>query len=115
MAGLEAVRQALRLLRAHKARSLLTLFGLVWGTAAVILLVSWGEGVRVMLERGFFKTGKNMGEVWAGRISEDFNQAVREAPVLLETVRYWKQVSWYRDYFPDERILVLFFEDLIVA
>ena len=76
MAGLEAARQALRLLRAHKARSLLTLFGLVWGTAAVILLVSWGEGVRVMLERGFFKTGKNMGEVWAGRISEDFTPAV---------------------------------------
>jgi putative ABC transport system permease protein len=76
VAGLEAVRQALRLLRAHKARSLLTLFGLVWGTAAVILLVSWGEGVRVMLERGFFKAGKNMGEVWAGRISEDFTPAV---------------------------------------
>ena len=76
MAGLEAARQALRLLRAHKARSLLTLFGLVWGTAAVILLVSWGEGVRVMLERGFFKAGKNMGEVWAGRISEDFTPAV---------------------------------------
>jgi putative ABC transport system permease protein len=76
VAGLEAVRQALRLLRAHKARSLLTLFGLVWGTAAVILLVSWGEGVRVMLERGFFKAGKNMGEVWAGRISEDFKPAV---------------------------------------
>jgi putative ABC transport system permease protein len=76
VAGLEAARQALRLLRAHKARSLLTLFGLVWGTAAVILLVSWGEGVRVMLERGFFKAGKNMGEVWAGRISEDFTPAV---------------------------------------
>jgi len=76
VASLEAVRQALRLLRAHKTRSLLTLFGLVWGTAAVILLVSWGEGVRVMLEGAFFKAGKNMGEVWAGRISEDFTPAV---------------------------------------
>jgi putative ABC transport system permease protein len=76
MAGLEAVRQAMRLLRAHRTRSLLTLFGLVWGTAAVILLVAWGQGVRVMLERGFFKAGKDMGEVWAGRISEDFTPAV---------------------------------------
>jgi putative ABC transport system permease protein len=73
---LEAVRQALRLLWAHRLRSLLTLFGLVWGTASVIFLVGWGEGVQVMLERGFFKAGKNMGEVWAGRVSEEFTPAV---------------------------------------
>jgi putative ABC transport system permease protein len=72
----EAVRQALRLLRAHRLRSLLTLFGLVWGTASVIFLVGWGQGVREMLERGFFKAGKNMGEVWAGRVSEQYTPAV---------------------------------------
>jgi len=73
---LEAVRQALRLLWAHKLRSALTMFGIVWGTAAVIFLVGWGEGVRATLERGFFKAGKNLGEVWAGRPSEDFTPAV---------------------------------------
>jgi putative ABC transport system permease protein len=72
---LETLRQALRLLWAHKLRSLLTLFGVVWGTAAVIFLVSWGEGVRVMMEEGFFRAGRNMGEVWAGRIGEDFTPA----------------------------------------
>jgi len=74
--GFEAVRQALRLLLAHKLRSALTMFGLVWGTASVIFLVGWGEGVNAMLERGFFKAGKNMGEVWAGTVSEDFTPAV---------------------------------------
>jgi putative ABC transport system permease protein len=73
---LEAVRQALRLLWAHRLRSVLTLFGLVWGTASVIFLVGWGWGVQTMLERGFFKAGKNMGEVWAGRVSEEFSPAV---------------------------------------
>ena len=73
---LEAVRQAMRLLWAHRLRSLLTLFGLVWGTASVIFLVGWGQGVTAMLERGFFKAGKNMGEVWAGRVSEEFSPAV---------------------------------------
>ncbi|HKJ24862.1 MAG TPA: ABC transporter permease [Myxococcota bacterium] len=72
----EVLRQALRLLAAHRLRSLLTLFGVVWGTAAVIFLVSWGQGVRVMLEDGFFKAGKNMGEVWAGKIGEDYTPAV---------------------------------------
>ena len=72
----DALLQALRHLRAHKLRSLLTLFGLVWGTASVIFLVAWGEGVTVMLERGFAKTGKNLGQFFAGRIGEDFTPAV---------------------------------------
>ncbi len=71
----EILRQALRLLRAHKMRSLLTLFGVIWGTAAVIFLVSWGDGVRVMLEDGFYRAGKDMGEVWAGKIGEEFTPA----------------------------------------
>jgi putative ABC transport system permease protein len=72
----EAVRQALRILWAHKVRSGLTMFGVVWGTAAVIFLVSWGTGVQLMFEKAFFKAGRNMGEVWAGRVSEDFSPAV---------------------------------------
>jgi putative ABC transport system permease protein len=76
VSALEILREALRLLRAHKLRSSLTLFGLVWGTAAVIFLVGWGRGVRDKLELGFFKAGRNMGEVWAGRVREDFTPAV---------------------------------------
>ncbi len=72
----EAVRQALRILWAHKLRSTLTMFGVVWGTAAVIFLVSWGTGVQLVFEEAFFKAGKNMGEVWAGRVSEEFTPAV---------------------------------------
>jgi len=71
----EVLREALRLLVAHKLRSTLTLFGIVWGTAAVIFLVGWGRGVRDKLELGFFKAGRNMGEVWAGRVSEEFTPA----------------------------------------
>ncbi len=74
--ALESIRQALRLLWAHKMRSLLTMFGIVWGTAAVIFLVGWGEGSTAKLEWGFFKAGKNMGEVWAGHVSEEFTPAV---------------------------------------
>jgi putative ABC transport system permease protein len=73
---IEAFREAVRLLWAHKGRASLTLFGLVWGTASVIFLMGWGEGVTKMLEHGFENTGKNLGQVWAGRISEDFTPAV---------------------------------------
>jgi putative ABC transport system permease protein len=73
---IDALREALATLRAHKGRALLTLFGITWGTASVIFLTGWGDGVRVMMERGFFKTGRNLAEVWAGRISEEFSPAV---------------------------------------
>jgi putative ABC transport system permease protein len=42
----------------------------------VIFLVGWGRGVRDKLELGFFKAGRNMGEVWAGRVSEEFTPGV---------------------------------------
>jgi putative ABC transport system permease protein len=73
---MEAMRQAFRLLWAHKIRSTLTLFGLVWGVAAVIFLVSWGAGLRTMVEHGFNNTGKNLGQIWAGRIGEEYTPAV---------------------------------------
>ncbi len=71
----EAVRQALLLLRVHPLRSMLTLFGLAWGTAAVVFLSSWGLGLREMNERAFQRAGRNVIMVWAGRISDDFRPA----------------------------------------
>lgn len=73
--GGDAVRQALRLLWAHRLRAALTMFGLVWGTASVVFLVGWGRGTSAMLRDGFFRAGKNMGEVWAGKVSEEFTPA----------------------------------------
>jgi putative ABC transport system permease protein len=76
MSPLESFREALRLLLAQPLRSLLTLFGLVWGTAAVIFLLSWGAGLRTMLDTAFQRAGKNLVQTWAGRVSEDFSPAV---------------------------------------
>src|SRR5919205_3938523 len=42
----EAVRIALRGLRAHRLRSVLTMLGIIIGVAAVILLVAIGNGVQ---------------------------------------------------------------------
>lgn len=76
MSPLESLREALRLLLAQPLRSLLTLFGLVWGTAAVIFLLSWGAGLRSMTDTAFQRAGKNLLQTWAGKISEDFSPAV---------------------------------------
>jgi len=71
----ESLREAWRLLRAQPLRTALTLFGLIWGTAAVIFLVSWGRGLQSMMEVAFARAGKNMVFVFADKAKEDFSPA----------------------------------------
>jgi putative ABC transport system permease protein len=71
----ESLREALRLLRSQPLRTALTLFGLVWGTAAVIFLVSWGRGLKETMEIAFARAGKNMIFVVADKVKEDFSPA----------------------------------------
>lgn len=76
ISGREILREALRTLVAHRARAAMTLFGVVWGAAAVVFLTSWGRGVETMVERGLFRSGRNLTMVWAGRVKEQFSPAV---------------------------------------
>jgi putative ABC transport system permease protein len=71
----ESLREALRLLRAQPLRTALTLFGLVWGTAAVIFLVSWGRGLQEMMEIAFARAGKNVIFAIAAHVKEDYSPA----------------------------------------
>ena len=38
-------------------------------------------------------------------------KTLRRYPRMVDASRYWKQLSYYRRYFPDEQILILFFEE----
>ncbi len=71
----EAIREALRTLRTSWVRTALTLFGIVWGTASVVFLLSWGLGVRVMLESAYLRVGRNLVHVVPGHIGETFTPA----------------------------------------
>ncbi|MEO6026204.1 MAG: ABC transporter permease [Candidatus Binatia bacterium] len=71
----EAFTQALRTLRAERLRSFLTMFGIVWGTASVVFLMSWGLGVQAMLEAGLARAGKNVVMAWPGKIGEEYTPA----------------------------------------
>ena len=72
---LEIVRQALDTIRTHRRWAALTMFGIVWGTASVILLVGWGVGVHDMSDRGIQRLGKNLLYVFPGRVGEDLSPA----------------------------------------
>jgi len=73
---LPAVREALRTIRAHPLRSSLTILCVVWGSASVIFLMSWGAGLAVMLESSMERVGRNLITAWAGYVGEDFTPAV---------------------------------------
>ena len=81
---LEIIRQALYTMRLHRRWAALTMFGIVWGTASVVLLVGWGVGAHRMTDRGLQKVGKNLVYIMAGRIGEDLAPADERRVLHLE-------------------------------
>ncbi len=66
----EIFRQAVATFRAHKMRTFLTMFGLVWGIASVIILVGLGRGFVVDQKKHMETLGKDLVIVWGGRTSQ---------------------------------------------
>ena len=59
--------QIFRNLWAHKLRSFLTMFGIAWGVASLLLLVGVGEGFRSGNKRELAEFGKNIMFLFPGR------------------------------------------------
>ncbi len=65
----EILRQAIATFRAHKMRTFLTMFGIVWGISSVILLVGLGRGFVVDQKKHMETLGKDLVIMWGGRTS----------------------------------------------
>jgi putative ABC transport system permease protein len=65
----EAITQSFQNLRANKLRSVLTMFGILWGMISVVVLSATGEGFRRGNDKVLRELGKNIGIVWGGRTS----------------------------------------------
>ncbi|RMG05552.1 MAG: FtsX-like permease family protein [Nitrospirae bacterium] len=68
---IETARVSLESLRANRMRSLLTMLGVVIGVAAVILLVSIGEGARKYIRRSLGELGTNILIVVPGKTAKE--------------------------------------------
>nr|MDQ2710163.1 ABC transporter permease [Actinomycetota bacterium] len=90
----EALRIALRSLRAHKLRSLLTMLGIVIGVTAVIVLVGFGDGMKAGFNKTFGELAKAiivakvLATVPGGGTPKELRdvdvEAVRKAPAVAE-------------------------------
>lgn len=85
----EIFRQTLATFRAHKMRSFLTMFGIVWGIASVILLVGLGRGFSADQKRRMQTLGKDLVIVWGGRTSSQVGglAAGREITLTIDDAR----------------------------
>ena len=82
-------RQAFATFRAHKMRTFLTMFGIVWGIASVILLVGLGRGFTVDQKKHMETLGKDLVIVWGGRTSSQVGglAAGREITLTIDDAR----------------------------
>jgi putative ABC transport system permease protein len=65
-------KQFLQDIRKQKLRTVLTTFGIVWGTAATVILVSFGEGLYRYQQKRFHGLGNRITIVWPGTTSKPF-------------------------------------------
>ncbi len=56
-------------LKAQKTRAFLTMFAITWGTIAVVLLLSFGEGLKRTAVNGLLGAGERIYLVWGGQTS----------------------------------------------
>ena len=47
-------------LRAHRTRTLLTIFAMVWGTISIVLLLAFGQGLRNQVSVGLLNAGERI-------------------------------------------------------
>ena len=70
MIPLMTIRQFLNDMRRQKLRSLMTMFGIFWGTASIVLLFAFGQGIgeaQIKSQKGM---GENIAIVWPGVTSK---------------------------------------------
>jgi putative ABC transport system permease protein len=63
---LELLRDFFHDLRAHRTRAILTLIAITWGTIAVVLLLSFGEGLGNQMLKGMMNAGNRIMIVYGG-------------------------------------------------
>jgi putative ABC transport system permease protein len=68
----DVIRQMIRDLRGQKLRTFLTVFGIVWGTVAISLLLAFGTGLHKQMIRNTAGLGDRILIVWPGLTSIPF-------------------------------------------
>ncbi|MCK4427135.1 MAG: ABC transporter permease [candidate division Zixibacteria bacterium] len=66
------VTQFLRDMRSQKLRTFLTIFGIIWGTASVVLLLAFGKGLHAQNQESMHGLGEGIVILWGGKTSKPY-------------------------------------------
>ena len=80
----EIIKQAFVDLKANRLRSTLTLFGIIWGIMAIMILLGWGFGFRDMMLEGMHKIGKDLVVFMPGHTSIGVGGYKAGRPIIPE-------------------------------
>ncbi len=75
--------QVFRSIAGNKLRSFLTMFGIAWGVASLLLLIGLGEGFRSGQRRSLSELGTDIIMLWSGNIPALANQHTGMRPYKL--------------------------------
>ena len=70
-------------LRAHRTRTLLTIFAMVWGTISIVLLLAFGQGLRNQVSTGLLNAGERVFMVYGGQTSLEHEGLARGRRIRL--------------------------------
>ncbi|MFB0565911.1 MAG: ABC transporter permease [Candidatus Aminicenantaceae bacterium] len=80
----EIIRQAFADLKANRLRSILTLFGIIWGIMAIMILLGWGFGFRDLMWEGMSKIGEDLVAFFPGHTSIGVGGYKTGRPIIPE-------------------------------
>lgn len=69
---LELISEFFQDLRAHRTRALLTIIAITWGTVAVVLLLSFGQGLGTQMQNGLVNAGNRIMILYGGETGMQF-------------------------------------------
>lgn len=81
MKSLIILKQFFHDIRRQKLRTFLTTFGIIWGTAATVILVAFGDGLYRHQNKQFLGLGDRLVIIWGGRTSLPYKGLPKSRPV----------------------------------
>jgi putative ABC transport system permease protein len=80
---LSNIKEFLRDLRAQKLRTFLTIFGIIWGTVAIVVLLAFGMGFKRQLAINMHGIGESIAIMFPGRTTKAFQGFGTGRPIRL--------------------------------
>jgi putative ABC transport system permease protein len=81
---LELLREFFQDIRAQRTRAILTIVAITWGTVAVVLLMSFGEGLGTQMESGLMNAGNRIMILYGGETEKQYEGMAKGRRIRIQ-------------------------------